>query len=347
MIPLPKTFAHADEAPAPAPAPRKKTFTVQSVFFDADGLRAVWGILLFLFFREAIGDVLWAFLYPRLPQAEAAAIGAPASSTIAPAQIFIGEAVVLAALAAATILMSRIERRPLRGYGFAGLRWLGNLLSGTASGLVLLSALVLTLWRSGFLIFDGRQLFGRAALHFGTMWIAGFLLVALFEESFFRGYLQFTLARGLSRIYRWLRTPHHDAFGFWTSALLLSFGFGVIHRSNAGESPVGVLSAGLIGIVFCFSLWRTGSLWWAIGFHLAWDWAQSFLFGVADSGMMLQRHLLSTHPAGRPIFSGGFTGPEGSLFILPILGLAVAAVLLTRPANALPAQPYSEVPQLP
>ena len=38
-------------------------------------------------------------------------------------------------------------------------------------------------------------------------------------------------------------------------------------------------------MVFCLSLWRTGSLWWAVGFHAAWDWAQSFLYGVVWNGM--------------------------------------------------------------
>jgi hypothetical protein len=92
-----------------------------------------------------------------------------------------------------------------------------------------------------------------------------------------------------------------------------------------------MLSAGLISIVFCLSLWRTGSLWWAIGFHAAWDWTESFLYGVSDSGMVVQGHLFHTHPEGRPIFSGGLTGPEGSLFILPIVALTAAVILLTLP----------------
>jgi hypothetical protein len=87
-------------------------------------------------------------------------------------------------------------------------------------------------------------------------------------------------------------------------------------------------------MVFCFSLWRTGSLWWAIGFHAAWDWSQSFLYGVADSGLMIQHHLLATHPVGKPVLSGGATGPEGSIFILVVLGLASAIIVGTlRPAR--------------
>ena len=161
---------------------------------------------------------------------------------------------------------------------------------------------------------------------------SGFLLVGLTEEYLTRGYLQYTLSRGLAGIYQWaFKNPHSVALGFWTAALIGSVFFGLGHKGNAGESPIGLLSAGLVGIVFCLSLWRTGSLWWAIGFHCGWDWAQSFLYGVADSGLTIQNHLLATHPVGKPILSGGATGPEGSIFVVVILVLVSVVILLTLP----------------
>ncbi|MFZ0283652.1 MAG: CPBP family intramembrane glutamic endopeptidase [Terriglobales bacterium] len=130
---------------------------------------------------------------------------------------------------------------------------------------------------------------------------------------------------------RIFHTGHSSALGFWTSALLFSIVFGLGHRSNPGESPIGLLSAGLGGMVFCLSLWRTRSLWWAIGFHTSWDWSQSFLYGVADSGLTTQYHLLATHPVGKPILSGGTTGPEGSIFIVGALLLVTVIIFLTLP----------------
>jgi hypothetical protein len=156
-------------------------------------------------------------------------------------------------------------------------------------------------------------------------------LVALAEEVFLRGYLQFTATRALSALYRWLGASHANVLGFWTAAAILSFVFGFGHSSNGGESPLGLLAAGLVGLVFCLSLWRTGSLWWAIGFHAAWDWAQSFLFGVADSGLIVRGRLFATHPVGRPFLSGGLTGPEGSIYILPAVLLVAVVILLTLP----------------
>ena len=154
----------------------------------------------------------------------------------------------------------------------------------------------------------------------------------MLEEYLTRGYLQYTLTRGLAGIYQWaFKTRHGTALGFWTSAAILSILFGLGHGKNPGESPIGLLSAGLAAMVFCFSLWRTGSLWWAIGFHASWDWAQSFLYGVADSGASFSHHLLATHPVGRSFLSGGTTGPEGSIFALPVLFLLALVIVFTLP----------------
>jgi membrane protease YdiL (CAAX protease family) len=231
-----------------------------------------------------------------------------------------------------TWIMSKIEGRPNSVYGLGGARPLARFLAGLAWGVTLLSLLVLILWKAGFLIIDSRLLFGSDVLRYGAIWLGGFLLVGLLEEYLTRGYLQYTLSRGLTGIYQWIfKTRHSKALGFWTSAVIFSFLFGLGHGHNPGESPIGLLSAGLAAIVFCFSLWRTGSLWWAIGLHTSWDWAQSFLYGVADSGMMAQHHLLATHPVGRPILSGGATGPEGSIFCLVVLALIGIIIVYTLP----------------
>jgi membrane protease YdiL (CAAX protease family) len=241
--------------------------------------------------------------------------------------------------------MALIERRRVAAYGFSPQHSLRNFVTGLASGVALLSLLVLSLRATGLLVFDARLLFGVSILRYGAVWLAGFLFVGLLEESFSRGYLQSTLARGISGTYRRLFGEQHaNAAGFWIAALILSFAFGYQHRTNPGESPLGLLSAGLAGFLFCLSLWRTGSLWWAIGFHATWDWAQSFLYGVPDSGLMAQGHLYATHPVGRPYLSGGLTGPEGSLLLLPVIFAGVAAILLTLPRTYSGYKPASAAP---
>jgi hypothetical protein len=74
-------------------------------------------------------------------------------------------------------------------------------------------------------------------------------------------------------------------------------------------------------------VWVTGSAWWAIGCHAAWDWAETYFYGTADSGMPPRGHLLSSSPAGNSLWSGGTDGPEGSLLVLGVILLLLAALL--------------------
>jgi membrane protease YdiL (CAAX protease family) len=307
------------------------------VLFGPDGLRPGWGLLLFFVLLVSIGAMVNFTIrkvHPR-PAKTAEQRRADAAAEQKPTSMLIGEGSAFALVALTTWIMGRIERRPVGRYGFGGARETGGFFAGFAWGLLFLAALVGTLWKTGLLVFDGRLLFGAAVWKYGAIWMAGFLLVGFTEEYLLRGYLQFTLARGMKSLTQLLfKTSHGETIGFWTAAAVLSFIFGFGHGNNPGESPIGMLSAGLIGLIFCLTLWKTGSLWWALGFHASWDWAQSFLFGVADSGTMVQGHLFATHPVGRVILSGGATGPEGSAFILPLLAIVTVVVFATLPGRA-------------
>jgi uncharacterized protein len=222
-----------------------------------------------------------------------------------------GFAVVLVALA--TSIMALVEKRSAAFYGYEGSARAVRFFSGLFWGFVAISTLVGTLWKLGYLVFDGRSLSGGQAWQYAAEWGLMFLLTGLFEESLLRGYLQYTIGRGL---------------GFWWCALGLSFLFGFIHGTNPGESPVGLFSAGAVGLVFCLSLWYTGSLWWAVGCHAAWDWGESYFYGTSDSGLVVQGHLLTEHPAGKLILSGGATGPEGSILVFAVLAALALGMYL-------------------
>ena len=75
-----------------------------------------------------------------------------------------------------------------------------------------------------------------------------------------------------------------------------------------------------IGFFFCLTLRRTGDLWWAVGFHMAWDWGESFLYSVPDSGTLLPRHLLNSSFQGPDWLTGGSVGPEGSYLVFVVIG---------------------------
>jgi membrane protease YdiL (CAAX protease family) len=311
------------------PLPPTQPSGLRKVFIGKDGLRAGWSLLIFIALVAAIAFAVNRVSHKFFP---AAANGPKPGSEIAPVFIFTAELIPFLIILLVSWIMSKIERRPNSVYGFGGTRRLANFFSGFAWGVTFLSLLVLTLWKTGLLVFDGRLLFGSSIPRYGVIWLLGFLLVGLLEEYLTRGYVQYTLTRGLTGIYQWaFKTRHSAALGFWTSAAIFSILFGLGHGKNPGESPIGLFTAGLAALVFCLSLWRTGSLWWAIGFHASWDWAQSFLYGVADSGMMAQHHLLATHAQGKPILSGGATGPEGSIFCLVMLALACLVIVFTLP----------------
>jgi membrane protease YdiL (CAAX protease family) len=313
------------------PIPPTQPSTLRKIFIGKDGIRAGWGLLIFIAIFAAIAfciNFVGHKLFPSIPKTLKPGQEVPALAGI------LVEGLNFLLVFFVTWVMSKIERRPNTVYGFGDERWLPHFLAGLGWGVACVSLVVLTLVKTGLLVIDSRLLFGGDILRYGAIWLFGFLLVGLSEEYLSRGYLQYTLTRGLTAIYqRALKSPHSPALGFWTSAVIFSFLFGLGHSKNPGESPIGLLSAGLAALVFCFSLWRTGSLWWAIGFHAAWDWGQSFLYGVADSGMMAQHHLLATHPVGKPIFSGGTTGPEGSIFTLVVLAFVAIIILFTLPGT--------------
>ena len=115
--------------------------------------------------------------------------------------------------------------------------------------------------------------------------------------------------------------------GFWQAAWVTSTLFGFIHTNNIGENWVGIFAAAAIGFVICVSVRVTGSAWWAIGCHAAWDWAETYFYGAADSGFQPQGHYLTTSPAGNALWSGGTDGPEGSLLVLGIILLLLVALI--------------------
>jgi membrane protease YdiL (CAAX protease family) len=267
------------------------------VFMGADGLRAGWGVLLFIVLYVVFLLITGRLLRPFLREAR--------NLTVLSIRLgLISEFAQFLPCILATAIMAFIERRSVLAYGYQGTAKAVRFFSGLAWGFIALSAFVLTLWKAHLLAFDGELLHGGDILKYAFGWGVVFVMVAFFEESTLRGYLQFTLTRGI---------------GFWWGALLLSLLFGFGHGTNPGETSVGLFAAAAVGLVFCLSLWYTGSLWWAVGFHASWDWAESYFYGTSDSGLVVRGHLLGEHPIGPRLWSGGTTGPEGSLLALFLL----------------------------
>jgi membrane protease YdiL (CAAX protease family) len=75
-----------------------------------------------------------------------------------------------------------------------------------------------------------------------------------------------------------------------------------------------------------YSFRRTGALWFALGCHGAWDFAETYLYGVPDSGMTAPGALSHAVLHGPAWLTGGVTGPEASWLVFPVLA-GIAAVV--------------------
>jgi membrane protease YdiL (CAAX protease family) len=216
-------------------------------------------------------------------------------------------------LTVAAGIMSKIEGRRLGQYGLPKGEALGkNFRAGLLIGVLATSGTVLAIFALHGVRFTSAAIHGTAILTAGASWGLAFLLAGFAEEFLFRGYAQFTLTTGM---------------GFWPSAFLLSGLFGLSHASNGGEAVLGDLSVVSFGLLLCLFLRRTGNLWCAVGFHLGYDWGQTFLYGVPNSGLLPSQSLLNASLSGPRWLTGGTVGPEASIFC-PIV-LAIVAVVFS------------------
>ena len=228
----------------------------------------------------------------------AAALSGGERSLYSPKFLAMSEGALMAGALAAGLVMSQLEGRPFGDYGLP-MRWaFGKLFwQGALFGLIEISAVIGIIAALGSYHFGSLAIHGVQVLRWATFWGACFVIVALYEEFTFRGYLQFTLTR---------------AAGFWPAALLLSIAFGLVHRGNPGESKLGLVGVMLVGLFWCLTLRRTGNLWFAVGMHASFDFGETFLYSVPDSGMLFPGHLSNATLAGPKWLTGGSAGPEAS-----------------------------------
>ncbi|HTP70025.1 MAG TPA: type II CAAX endopeptidase family protein, partial [Dongiaceae bacterium] len=237
----------------------------RTLFLGADGLRPGWGFLFFV-----VIFLLLQHLTSRLAYSSDFGAGGLWSMLLEEIGDF------LAALIP-TLILARIEHRAWGDFGLPLKRAFGRLFwVGLLWGFAAISLLMLALSGAHCFAFGRVVLHGMRLAKFTAFWAVMFLFVGLFEEFLLRGYSQFTLARGM---------------GFWPAAIALSCAFGLIHLRNGGENWRGLLAVIAIGFFFCLTLRRTGNLWFAVGFHAAWDWGETFFYSVPDSGIVSPGHL--------------------------------------------------------
>jgi len=355
--------------PPTAPPEPAETRLLKWLIFGSRGIRVGWSVALFLVLFFIASGILGAIFFMAM---------GPSIQTkleqFSPKSALLSECLQFVPLLIAAAISALIEKRNILDYNLRGNHRIFHFVTGIIGGVAALSLLVAALRTGGWLQFGAPALSGPQILQMGALWAIAFLLTGLSEEGMTRCYMLFTLTRGIN--YWWalgsvtcfslfaLANPHSNGAGgvylmaalgvvpclllhlkkspsasFWEAAWLTSTLFGYIHTFNKGETWIGIFSAAFIGFAFCVSVRLTGSAWWAIGFHAAWDWTQTYFYGTADSGLVAHGHYLTTTPAGAVLWSGGSAGPEGSLLVIPTVLLVIAALVAIYGRKKSDAQP--------
>jgi uncharacterized protein len=293
----------------PLQAPRPEGI-LHKAFLNDKGLRGGWRLLIYAAFVAALGFgggiVLRQFIHP-------------VRGVFSFGYSFAYEVFSFLVIFGAALIMSRIEGRSPGVYGLPLRRAFGELFwQGCLIGLIEISLLIGLIAAFGGYSFGGLALHGKEILRWAMLWAVFFIFVGLFEEFLFRGYTQYTLA---------------DSIGFWPAAIVLSCVFGAVHLGNPGEGWVGAAGVVTIGLIFAFTLRRTGNLWLAVGWHASFDFGETFLYSVPNSGLVLEGHLSNASLYGPNWLTGGTVGPEGSVFSFLTMGILAIAIHFLFPAK--------------
>ena len=290
---------------------------MRNVFIGSNGIRAGWRLS--IFGALVVVELLVLLGLLKLFHAPIHPPKGNQTQHVPALMIFVADTVFFGALLLAAFIMSKIEKRPMGLYGiplrqaFGAKFWMGALIGFTGISVVI-GMIELA---GGGVRFGGLPALTPALAGAFALCLLAFLAAGFFEEFAFRGYVQYTLSTGMY---------------FWPAAILTSAFFAFMHTRNGGETLAGIAQVFLFGIVFCVMLQRTGNLWFGIGYHMAWDWGQTFFYGVPDSGLKSPQNLLHTVIAGHTVWiTGGSVGPEGSIFTAVQLLLVLAFVAWRYP----------------
>lgn len=211
------------------------------------------------------------------------------------------------------------DRRTFVSIGLRAPGFFAQFCAGILCGFLGVALIFGVLWLSGNLQVRGLSLaaesggWTKSLLLLGG-WAFVMLCVGLFEEISFRGYAFHNLSA-------WLGTR--------TANVLQAIVFALIHLGNLSaqgkSTPEATLAAFLalpniflIGLFFTLCYLKTGSLWFPIAFHAAWNFFMGSVFSLPVSGLPIFQ-LFDVSVTGSTLLTGGEFGPEASLLLTPIL----------------------------
>ena len=272
--------------------------SIASIFIGPDGLRAGWKFLLF-----ALGIELGALIVEEpLAQVLARYFAINLRELSAPA-LLIREFVFCLSVFLVTGIAALAERRRIDSYGlpieqaFGKFFWKG-MLAGLLVVLFVAGGMIL----SGAMVLHGLALHGSDLVRLTLLWFVANILLGLSEEYTFRGYALQSLWQGA---------------GFWPAALITTAIFAGDHLEKPGENAIDLGMIFFLGLILCLSVRKTGSLWWAVGWHTGFDFGQLFLIGTRNGGQTPVGRLFNVTFPGPAWLNGGELGTEASIFMVP------------------------------
>ncbi len=277
-----------------------------------DGLRHGWrflsfgaGIFLGVQFLE---QPAIAFLTAKL-HVDRSALSAPS--------IIVSDGFDLIVILIVTGMAARLERRRIDSYGlpieeaFGGRFW-----NGAIAGLAAIAFVGVGMLITGGMRVHGVALHGAEMITAPVLWLLAMLLVGVMEEYLFRGY-------ALQSLWR--------AAGFWPAALITTAVFAGDHLEKPHENAIDIGMIFALALLLCISVRVTGSLWWAVGWHAAFDFGQLFIIGTANGSRVPVGRLMDVTFPGPAWITGGELGTEASYLMIPVvLGTFIYIVLFLR-----------------
>jgi uncharacterized protein len=121
-----------------------------------------------------------------------------------------------------------------------------------------------------------------------------------------------------------------EGIRFWPALFVSSLYFGLLHLLNPGAGVASTAGILLAGILLALGYYATGRLWFSIGMHAAWNFAEGPVFGFLVSGLNMGG-LFQLKINGPDWLMGGGFGPEaGALAVGVEVAMIVALFVWAR-----------------
>jgi len=193
---------------------------------------------------------------------------------------------------------------------------------GTFVGLVWFALLMLMLYLAGHYQISGvgfpNRVLSAVIFALGT---------AIWEEVTFRGLL--------------FRVTE-QTFGTWIGVLASAVVFGAVHGLNPNASLAASIAIILeSGVLLAAAYFATRTLWFPIGLHFGWNFAEDFIFGVRVSGHAARPAIVEGTLTGSSLWTGGDYGLESSIWAIAMASImsAILIVVAVRSGEIVPLMP--------